>query len=1491
MFSYSFRSGKRSARKNPRKVSFRRLSLEALEDRLMLATLTVTSLADPAILTAGTLRYEINQASLDARNAISDTIVFDSSLSGGTITLAQGELELSGAGGGAITIDGSSLATPPSVSGNNASSVFQVDGGVQAVFTGFNIEQGNAQLFGGGISNLGTLTVSNVTLSGNTAAYGGAVANFNGGTATLNGDSFSANSSGAYGGAVFNSNIVNATNCIFTSNSSGGSGGAISDFGSGSTCTLTGSTFTGNSALSGGAINNAGTVTVSGSSFSGDTATQAGSGINDTSGTVIIEGQGWTNSETIAATDGSTLDLFGNWTNTGTITVDATSTVALGSTVAIDPTSSAAAGYVWTNNGTITIANGATVYLGGILTTDEYESNLQSKGLSVDLAQDTVYLSGTMDNSAADNPVSAGVLALDAATGPLTVSGGEIFQGAIEVKGTKLTMEAVVNDDNITATGGATLDLYGNWTNNSTITVDASSTLGLGSTIAIGPTSSGAASYVWTNKGTITIANGATVYLGGIFTTDEYESNLQSKGVSVDLAQDAVYLSGTMDNSAADNPVSAGVLALDVSTGPLTLSGGEIYQGTITTSGSDDLVATSSGGTLDGVTLDGSFDNAGTIDLGDSTLNVDGDYTQASTGVLDIGVASSSQYGQLLVSGTAALGGALNVSLLNGFLPQAGDAYEVVTYSQLTGAFDTITGLGPFSNAGYLTPVYNSTNLTLQASAHVSVYWTGDAGDNDWDDPANWSYVDPLVNNVPESVLPGAGNVVVVDLSYQTITIQSGDSESAASLETTAGDTLSITGGSLTAGDVTSSGDLTLGAGGTLTVAGNFTLTSGGTLDEQIGGDPASGLFGQADIGGSAALAGNFNLDLVNGYTPAAGQDYPVLTYASASGSFAAITGLPLGMIASQSATELDLDMTAATIVTWINPNGGNWDVGANWSSGTVPASSDDVLIDTASPATITIQSGDSESVGALETTAGDTLSITGGSLTVGAGTSTLDGPLSMTGGSLTASGAGTTLIATGTTTISSASLYAESGGSLELPTATSYTNANSSDDTFFEASGSGSTLALVGLTTVGVLQSYWNLQATQGGSLDLPALTTIFTSGGTAEMVQISADGSGSTIDLSSLSSLATTGDSTLAATNQATIQDGSLTFLFGINVTLDGTDPQIGNSWTSFTIGSLAVTGGSLDFPNLTDFAYSNLQLSGGAALTFPVLTQGNITLTNATSVTIQGALVSMPADGTTGAAININVPSSQGLTFTLENSGTLADTTVNVGQGSTVALAGGTYLGTTTFNVAQGAVVNLTDGLFPVTGGATYGGTLTGSGAGTVLLPDGDLTSALGGLTLNFPGSLFQWTASSFTGFFTGLGDITNLGTLNLGGPNEKLVYGDGELDNFGTIIETGTGNFGLLSDGVSPTTLVNEAGASYLLESDAGLDNFIGGGPVAVDNAGTIRKTAGSGTSELYINGALEQHRHHRSRLRHAVAGCQFHQPGFRQHPHRRHLERA
>src|SRR5207253_2409768 len=96
-------------------------------------------------------------ANVDAANSISDTITFDSSLSGAVITLTQGQLELSGAGTGVITIAGSNLASPISVSGNFAGRVFLVDFDVNAVLAGLTIEAGSVGFDGGGgISNSGT---------------------------------------------------------------------------------------------------------------------------------------------------------------------------------------------------------------------------------------------------------------------------------------------------------------------------------------------------------------------------------------------------------------------------------------------------------------------------------------------------------------------------------------------------------------------------------------------------------------------------------------------------------------------------------------------------------------------------------------------------------------------------------------------------------------------------------------------------------------------------------------------------------------------------------------------------------------------------------------------------------------------------------------------------------------------------------------------------------------------------------------------------------------------------------------------------------------------------------------------------------------------------------------------------------------------------------------------------------------------------------------
>jgi hypothetical protein len=155
------------------------------------------------------LRDAIVTANAEAAAGVSDTITFASSLAGQTITLSNGQLELSGAGGGRITLDGRGLSSPLTVSGNNASRIFQIDTGVWAAVYGLVITAGHAPSFGegGGVYNSGNLTLAGNTIR-NCYAYstGAGVSNY--GTLTMIGNTVNNNTlsgqGGGWGGAVEN---------------------------------------------------------------------------------------------------------------------------------------------------------------------------------------------------------------------------------------------------------------------------------------------------------------------------------------------------------------------------------------------------------------------------------------------------------------------------------------------------------------------------------------------------------------------------------------------------------------------------------------------------------------------------------------------------------------------------------------------------------------------------------------------------------------------------------------------------------------------------------------------------------------------------------------------------------------------------------------------------------------------------------------------------------------------------------------------------------------------------------------------------------------------------------------------------------------------------------------------------------------------------------------------------------------------------------------
>jgi hypothetical protein len=108
--------------------------------------------------------------------------------------------------------------------------------------------------------------------------------------------------------------------------------------------------------------------------------------------------------------------------------------------------------------------------------------------------------------------------------------------------------------------------------------------------------------------------------------------------------------------------------------------------------------------------------------------------------------------------------------------------------------------------------------------------------------------------------------------------------------------------------------------------------------------------------------------------------------------------------------------------------------------------------------------------------------------------------------------------------------------------------------------------------------------------------------------LVQIEAEGTGSEIDLTDLTSFAGNGNNAiLVDTTQATILDPNLTTLTGVSLTLDGTGTISLDKITTLTgaNGGLLVTGGTYTLSHLTDLDGSSVFVEDGASLTLSGVT----------------------------------------------------------------------------------------------------------------------------------------------------------------------------------------------------------------------------------------------------------------------------------------------
>ena len=148
---------------------------------------------------------------------------------------------------------------------------FYIHSGRTASISGVTIRNGYCLQDGGGIINLGTLTITNSTISGNVAGSNGGGINKYVGSLIVTNSTISGNVAGAGGGGISNVNGgTTVTNSTISGNQTAGNGGGISNY---STLTVTNSTISMNNAnTDGGGIYNHGTSNVYNSTITGNDA-------------------------------------------------------------------------------------------------------------------------------------------------------------------------------------------------------------------------------------------------------------------------------------------------------------------------------------------------------------------------------------------------------------------------------------------------------------------------------------------------------------------------------------------------------------------------------------------------------------------------------------------------------------------------------------------------------------------------------------------------------------------------------------------------------------------------------------------------------------------------------------------------------------------------------------------------------------------------------------------------------------------------------------------------------------------------------------------------------------------------------------------------------------------------------------------------------------------------------------------------------------------
>jgi hypothetical protein len=225
----------RGPSRRPRRTC--RPTLEALEDRAVPTIFNVPAGDVPGLTAAlGTANKNGEPDTVNLAPGATYTLTAPSRPGGGY------GLTVLADGGQLLTVNGNG-ATITRAAGSPDFGILEVSGAV-VTLSGLTLTNGNNPTFeGGGIYNAGTLTLSNSTLSGNSAARGAGI--YNVGTLTLIGSTLSGNMATNIGGGIGNNGQLTLSNSTLSGNSAGQDGGGIWNFDS---FTATNATITANRA-------------------------------------------------------------------------------------------------------------------------------------------------------------------------------------------------------------------------------------------------------------------------------------------------------------------------------------------------------------------------------------------------------------------------------------------------------------------------------------------------------------------------------------------------------------------------------------------------------------------------------------------------------------------------------------------------------------------------------------------------------------------------------------------------------------------------------------------------------------------------------------------------------------------------------------------------------------------------------------------------------------------------------------------------------------------------------------------------------------------------------------------------------------------------------------------------------------------------------------------------------------------------------------------